>query len=103
MNNKIIYEYMVDIDFPIPLNAEFITLIPKQRELINNLMSEKVITSYAVSIEDGKLWTTLLAGSEEEVINILTSFPIIVQVEYKIFKLAFHNTISAITPQFSLN
>jgi len=103
MNNRIIYEYMVEIDLPVPFNQEFISLIPKQRELINNLMKDKIITSYAVSIEDGKLWTTMLAESEDDIVDILITFPIIDQIEYKISKLAFHNIISTIIPQFSLN
>ncbi len=103
MSEKIIYEYMVDIDLPIPFSQEFISLVPKQRALINNLMTEKIITSYAVSIEDGKLWTTMLAESEDEVIDTLITFPIIDLVEYKISKLAFHNIVSTIAPQFSLN
>ncbi len=103
MNNRIVYEYMVEIDLPVPFNQEFISLIPKQRELINNLMKDKIITSYAVSIEDGKLWTTMLAESEDDIVDILITFPIIDQIEYKISKLAFHNIISTIIPQFSLN
>lgn len=103
MNNRLIYEYMVEIDLPVPFNQQFISLIPKQRELINNLMTDKIITSYAVSIEDGKLWTTMLAESEDDIVDILITFPIIDQIEYKISKLAFHNIISTIIPQFSLN
>jgi len=103
MDNKIIYEYMVEMDLPVPFTKDLISLIPKQRALINNLITEKVITSYAVSIEDGKLWTTMLAESEDEVADILVTFPIIDQVEYTIFKLAFHNVIGNVAPQFSLN
>ncbi|MEP7145957.1 MAG: hypothetical protein ABI792_02985 [bacterium] len=103
MSKNIIYEYMVDIDLPIPFNNEFISLIPKQREVINALMSERVISSYAVSIEDGKLWTTIFAESDESVAEILSAFPIIKYVEYTISKLAFHNNVGLTAPQFSLN
>jgi len=103
MNNKIIYEYMVEMDLPIPFSQEFILLVPKQRALINNLMTEKIIKSYAVSMDEGKLWASMLAESEDEVVDILITFPIIDHVKYKISKLAFHNIISTITPQFSLN
>lgn len=103
MTEKLIYEFMVDIDLPFPFDNEFVSLIPKQRDVINKLMSERVITSYAVSVEDGKLWTTVLAESEEKVIDILLEFPIIDLIEYKISKLAFHNSIGFTVPQFSLN
>ncbi|MEO8666376.1 MAG: hypothetical protein ABI462_12860 [Ignavibacteria bacterium] len=103
MSTKMIYEYMVDIDLPVPFNNEFISLIPGQREIINKLLSERVISSYAVSIEDGKLWTTIMAESEESVVEILSTFPIISYVDYSISKLAFHNNIGFTAPQFSLN
>ncbi len=103
MSTNLVYEYMVDIDLPVPFNNEFISLIPKQRAVINKLMGERIISSYAVSIEDGKLWTTLLAESEESVTEILSTFPIIKYVDYSISKLAFHNNINIATPQFSLN
>ncbi len=103
MNEKMIYEYMVEIDLPLPFDNEFISLIPKQRDVINRLMGEKILTSYAVSIEDGKLWTTIAAESDEKVTDVLTEFPIIEFVEYKISKLTFHNHIGFTLPQFSLN
>ncbi|MEO8211390.1 MAG: hypothetical protein ABI840_12595 [bacterium] len=103
MNEKLIYEYMVEIDLPIPFDNEFISLIPKQRDVINKLMGERIISSYAVSIEEGKLWTTILGESENKVIDALLEFPIIDLVEYKISKLAFHNNIGFTVPQFSLN
>ena len=103
MSASMMYEFMVDIDLPVPFNNEFISLIPEQREIINKLMSERVITSYAVSIEDGKLWTTIFAASDEAVVEILSAFPIISYVDYSISKLAFHNNVGFTAPQFSLN
>lgn len=103
MKNKLIYEFMAEIDLPLPFDNEFISLIPEQRAIINSLMSERIVTSYAVSVEDGKLWTTIVADSEESVIEILMRFPIIELVEYKIYKLAFHNNANTLSAQFSLN
>ena len=103
MNEKLMFEYMAEIDLPMPIDNEFISLIPAQRAMINKLMNERIITSYAVSIEDGKLWTTLIAESEEDAESILLQFPIIDRVEYAISKLAFHNNISLQPQQFSLN
>ncbi len=103
MNEELIYEYMVDIDLPVPFNHEFISLIPKQREVINQLMKERRIENYAVSIDDGKLWVIVLAESESHVEDLLISFPIINHVKYRISKLTFHNSINFAIPQFSLN
>lgn len=103
MNHKIVYEYMVEIDLPFPFDNEFVSLIPEQRKAVDMLMKNKKITSYAVSVEEGKLWTTILAESEEAVAEVLSGFPIIEMVEYKMYKLAFHNSIGALSAQFSLN
>lgn len=94
---------MVEIDLPLPFSAEFISLIPKQRAVIDKLFKEKIITSYSVSIEDGKLWTTIIAESDDMVAETLMDFPIIEFCEYRIFKLAFHNNAGFLIPQFSLN
>ena len=100
---EILYEYMAEIDLPLPFSNEFVSLIPAQRELIDKLMKEKIITSYAVSLEKGKLWATIFAASEKNVCEILSTFPVINFVKFKISKLAFHNTIGHALPQFSLN
>ncbi|HMS64599.1 MAG TPA: hypothetical protein PKD83_05020 [Ignavibacteria bacterium] len=103
MNHKLVYEYMVEMDLPLPFDNEFISLIPEQRKIVDKLMREKLITMYAVSVEEGKLWTALLAESEDAAAEILMRFPIIELVEYRMYKLAFHNNIGAVTSQFSLN
>lgn len=102
-NNNLKYEFMVEIDLPLPITNEFISLIPEQRAVISKLFSEKILTSYSVSLEDGKLWTTIIGNSVNEVGEILMEFPIIEFCEYKIFKLTFHNNAGFIIPQFSLN
>lgn len=103
MNSNLLYEFMAEIDLPLPFDNEFISLIPKQRAYINQLMKDQIISSYAVSVEEGKLWTTILAESEAQVKEILSGFPIIDLTDYRIFKLAFYNTANTLTPNFSLN
>jgi hypothetical protein len=103
MKEKLILEFMIEIDFPVPFDNEFILLIPKQRDVINKLMSERLITSYAVSVEKGKIWAVILGSSEDDVIDVLMEFPILNFIDYKINKLAFHNNIGFAVPQFSLN
>lgn len=103
MKSKTVSEYMVEVDLPSRFDNEFINLIPKQREVINKFMAEGVITGYAVSLEDSKLWTTVVSDSKDGVIDTLMEFPIINFVDYKISKLAFHFNLSLISPQFSEN
>lgn len=103
MNMKIIFEYMVEMDLPIPFDDEFLSTVPRQRALINKLINDGIITSYAVSFEKGKLWMTLLAENEAGVFSVISEFPIIRFVESRISKLAFHNSVGFQIPQFSVN
>ena len=103
MNMNIMYEYMADIDLPVPFTDEFLSLIPRQRAIVNKLMNEGAITSYAVSIEKGKLWMTAVAENESAVHRLIQSFPIAEHVHYTISKLTFHNSVNFKIPGFSLN
>jgi hypothetical protein len=102
-NLKYVYEYMVEINLPVPFDEEFLSLIPRQRAIINKQLNEGIITSYAVSIESGKLWASILAESESEVFEIISYWPIIDKITYEINKLAFHNSASLAIPKFSEN
>lgn len=96
-------DYMINIDLPKILTPHFIALIPEQRDLVNKLMLEKVITSYSLTADRAKLWITLTSASEEQVIQLMNTFPLIEYMKYKIQPLALHNSISYSLPQFSLN
>jgi hypothetical protein len=100
---NIMYEYMAEIDLPVPFTNDFLLLIPEQRAVVNRLMHEGVISSYAVSIENGKLWMTVTAEDENSVISLINSFPIAEYISCKIYKLTFHNSINYKLPSFSLN
>jgi len=99
----ILYEYMVAFDLPRELDREFVSLIPSQRVVINKLMKEGVVTSYALSLENSKLWVIMIAETELEVVQIISGFPIINKVEFNISKLAFHNNANRLVPNFSEN
>lgn len=99
----IMYEFLADIDLPVPFNDEFLSLVPRQRAQVNKLMNEGIISSYALSIESGKLWVNVIAESEEKVQDLLNSFPIAPYINYRIHKLTFHNSINIKIPDFSLN
>jgi hypothetical protein len=99
----IMYEYLVDIDLPIPLTEELLSLVPAQREVVNRLMSEGTITSYALSIDSGKLWVSMIAESEQKITELIGSFPIFNHIFFTINKLTFQNSINFKIPHFSLN
>jgi hypothetical protein len=97
------YEFMVEIDLPVPFTEEFLSLVPRQRAMINKLMNEGSVTSYALSLENGRLWIAMIADSAETINALIESFPIADFITYRTNKLAFHNSISFKLPNFSLN
>ncbi len=97
------YEYLVDIDLPVPFNDEFLALVPRQRAQVNKLMNDGIITSYALSLESGKLWVNIIAEDEHKVKELLESFPIAGFITFNIHKLTFHNSINFKIPEFSRN
>lgn len=100
---NIMYEYMADIDLPLEFTEEFMLLIPAQRAMVNKLMNEGVISSYAVSIEKGKLWMMVIAENESSVAGLIESFPIAEHIRYEIHRLTFHDSARFKMPSFSLN
>ncbi len=97
-------QYMIEIDLPEVLSEEFMSLVPAQIEKINELMTQRVLSSYTLNAERTRLWTTLEADSETDAIAILSSFPIYHWIEYTIHELMFHQESSAfLIPRFSLN
>ena len=104
LNNKNMSQYMVEIDLPEVLSPEFMALIPKQIETVNQLMTERVLMSYTLNSDRTKLWVTLVADSESEVITTISTFPLIKWMKFKTHELMFHHDSSAfIIPRMSLN
>ena len=56
-------EYMVTIQLPEQPNAEFISLIPTQREHVNELIQRGLLLSYSLSQNREILWVVILASS----------------------------------------
>ncbi len=97
------YEYLADIDLPVPFNDDFLSLVPRQRAQVNKLMHEGIISSYALSLDSGKLWVNIIAEDEHKVKELLESFPIAGFITFSIHKLTFHNSINFRIPEFSRN
>jgi muconolactone delta-isomerase len=95
-------QYMVDIDLPEFMTEEFLAMIPRQREQIKTLLHEGKIVNYALALDRSKLWTIILAESEDEVMEILSTFPLIHFMTPEIYELAFNNRTQRL-PMFSLN
>lgn len=96
-------QYIVTINLPENPSIEYMSLIPLQRDHINNLMVEGFITNISLSEDRTKLWINMTAESESEISSMLRQFPLIKFMTYEITKLFFHFSFTNILPQMSLN
>ena len=97
------YQFMVEITLPSELTEEFLELIPKQRVLVNQLFNQGKLTSYSLALDRSKLWATIVAESEEEVVYILSLLPMRKYMEATIHQLAFHQNTTHNLARISMN
>lgn len=96
-------QYMVDMELLDFDSDEFLSLIPEQRNHINELMVNGTISSFSVSIERNKVWATFNADSEEEVLGVLDTMPMRRFLQFTIHELALFNVAGNGLPAISLN
>jgi len=96
-------QYMIEIQLPEELDQELLSMIPEQREHIETLMNDGLITSYSLAEDRSKLWVVLDASNEQKVLEILSGFPIIGYVSSEVHPLAFNNNMKVALPRISLN
>ena len=96
-------QYMVEVRLPDSISQEFISLIPRQREYIDDMFNRGIISGYTLAMDRTKLWVTFVAKNVREVKDVLSSFPIIDYIEFDVHELAFNNSASSIIPEISLN
>lgn len=94
---------MIIIKLPHQMTEDFIRLIPKQRSHINKLMDKGKIVHYSLSMDRSTVWVTMQAVSEQEVMDILATFPLIAYMKPVIHELAFHNAVSNELPKLIMN
>jgi hypothetical protein len=99
MNNV----FMVHITLPDHFSAEFYSLIPAQRTLINKLLEKRIVLSYSLDMERKNLWVFIDAPDEKSVMDILSTFPIIVEVKIDIHELAFFDSAPLNLPELIMN
>ncbi|MBK7667030.1 MAG: hypothetical protein IPJ32_06530 [Sphingobacteriaceae bacterium] len=95
--------YLVHITLPEVFTQKFIALIPKHRTLINELMDKNIIRSYSLDMERHNVWAFIDAKTEKEVMDILSSFPIIKDVKATIHELAFYDSAPVGLPELIMN
>ncbi len=99
MNNA----YLAHIHLPKEFTPELYGKIPAQRDLINELLKKQIILSYSLDMERKNVWAFIAANSENEVMDILSTFPIIKFVRVSIHELAFYETTASYMPDLIMN
>lgn len=95
--------FLVHITLPEIFTPKFVALIPKHRSLINQLLEKGTIRSYSLDMERQNVWAFIDAKDEKEVMDILSSFPIIKEVKIKISELAFYDSAPVGLPELIMN
>lgn len=95
--------YLAHLSLPDFFTVRFHHLIASQRSLINSLLEDRTILSYSLDIERKNLYVYIQAESEKEVMDILSTFPIIKEVKVTIHELAFFNSAPISLPELNLN
>ena len=102
MENEM-FQFMVEFTMPPVLNDKFTSTIPAQRAKINSLFGIGKIVSYAVSLENLKVWAVFNAETETEANDLARELPLTKYMSYKVSVLTFMNVLTARVPSFSVN
>jgi len=97
------YKFMVDSILPDVLTDEFMSMVPFQRAVVDHLLSEGRMLSYALSLDTGRLWAIFNAESEMEVYEMLMTLPLTEFMTYDISMLTLFNLKEQPLPSFSSN
>ena len=95
-------QYMVDFTFKGALSEEFFDLIPYQRVVINKFLQQGKLVSYALSIENGKVWAIFNANTESEVQQMINKLPLLKFMDVEVSLLSQLDG-QKVEPVFSLN
>jgi muconolactone delta-isomerase len=94
-------KYQVSIQFGV--DEEFMSLVPKHRNVINDLILKGFIDSYAISAEAGRGWIIMNAKSKESIHKHLERSPLYSYFEIEIDQLMIYDSQSYRFPKMVLN
>ena len=94
---------MVDFSLPKVLPEEFLRQIPHQRAKVNKLFRDGKLVNYALSLDNSKIWATINANSELDVLQLISQLPLTRFMKYQINLLTFYSAVNADAPVFSMN
>jgi type VI protein secretion system component Hcp len=95
--------FLVHITLPDVFTQKFYSLIPEQKDHINSLLEKQIVLSYSMDMERKNVWIYIQAYNEQEVMELLSAFPIIREVKVTVHELAFHSTANKAMPDLIMN
>ena len=96
--------FLIDLYLPKDLQQELEKITPTQRKIVDTLINEGIVLSYSLSEKKNRVFIVLNQPDEEEVMITVQRFPIYKYIiDYEIFELNSHETISSEMPQVYLN
>jgi muconolactone delta-isomerase len=97
-------QFMVDFTLPVLFSEEFTALVPAQRVMVNEYFMEGKLLSYALSLEQSRLWAVFNAESASDVKRYIKAMPLSKMMTSEISELTFFNIIQpSVLPIISLN
>lgn len=96
-------QFMVDIELPQVISADFIALVPQQRKHVEMLMEDGRVLAYTLALDRSHAWMIVIAASSTMVMDILADFPLIAYMKPDIHELAFYDSIPVGLPKMLLN
>jgi aspartate 1-decarboxylase len=96
--------FAVSLRLPDSFTEEFLAIIPQHRAVINQLLSEHTIETYAISASRGRGWVIVNGEDEEAVRAIVAQFPLYPYLEIMaIDELFIFDSAASRFPHISLN
>lgn len=96
--------FVVTLLLPDTYGDDFMALIPRHRSLINRLLSEKVIETYAISADRRRGWVTINGDDAGAVRAVVEEFPLYRYFQgIEIDELFIFDTVATRFPHISLN
>lgn len=84
--------YMVQFEMPDILDEKFITLIPQNRTIVNQLLAKGRLKMYSLANDRSSIWAVVVARDEDDVQSLLDQLPLRPYLIPFITELAFHNS-----------
>lgn len=102
-DDNIVKDFMVEINLPRDWDSEFMELIPKQRDELEELLSTGVLDFYSLSLDRSKLWLLINGKDKSDVMDRISDMSMAKYFKVDIHSLMFTRAQNQITASFSLN